>query len=123
MLNGWIWPGMIDKSSSCCFCILQLKNVDFEGLFGNIGAVIDLSQRLLETLQDTDSIGERSHLPPLPPLPPLPLLSFSKGAGWRQEPIRCLLPGGCTLHFIHTSPVNILFTLSHLIGSKTLTAT
>uniref|UniRef100_A0AAQ4R1S5 Dynamin-binding protein n=1 Tax=Gasterosteus aculeatus aculeatus TaxID=481459 RepID=A0AAQ4R1S5_GASAC len=35
----------------------QVKNVDFDGLFGNLGSVIDLSQRLLETLQDTDSIG------------------------------------------------------------------
>ncbi|XP_068439443.1 dynamin-binding protein isoform X2 [Clinocottus analis] len=35
----------------------QVKNVDFDGLFGNISSVIDLSQRLLETLQDTDSIG------------------------------------------------------------------
>ncbi|XP_028989641.1 dynamin-binding protein isoform X2 [Betta splendens] len=36
----------------------QMKNVDFDGLFGNISSVIDLSQRLLETLQDTDSIGK-----------------------------------------------------------------
>ncbi|KAL6094986.1 dnmbp [Pungitius sinensis] len=35
----------------------QVKNVDFDGLFGNLSSVIDLSQRLLETLQDTDSIG------------------------------------------------------------------
>ncbi|KAM8836530.1 dynamin-binding protein isoform 1-T2 [Spinachia spinachia] len=35
----------------------QVKNVDFDGLFGNLGSVIDLSQRLFETLQDTDSIG------------------------------------------------------------------
>ncbi|XP_032357927.1 dynamin-binding protein isoform X1 [Etheostoma spectabile] len=35
----------------------QVKNVDFDGLFGNISSVIDLSQRLFETLQDTDSIG------------------------------------------------------------------
>ncbi|XP_035853275.1 dynamin-binding protein isoform X2 [Sander lucioperca] len=35
----------------------QVKNVDFDGLFGNISSVIDLSQRLYETLQDTDSIG------------------------------------------------------------------
>ncbi|KAL7372485.1 hypothetical protein ABVT39_017271 [Epinephelus coioides] len=35
----------------------QVKNVDFEGLFGNISSVIDLSQRLFETLQDSDSIG------------------------------------------------------------------
>ncbi|XP_012710591.2 dynamin-binding protein isoform X3 [Fundulus heteroclitus] len=31
--------------------------VDFEGLFGNISSVIDLSERLLAGLQDTDSIG------------------------------------------------------------------
>ncbi|CAN9509258.1 unnamed protein product [Ophioblennius macclurei] len=36
----------------------QVKNVDFDGLFGNIGSVIDLSQRLFETLQETDSIGK-----------------------------------------------------------------
>ncbi|XP_067343888.1 dynamin-binding protein isoform X4 [Channa argus] len=36
----------------------QVKNVDYEGLFGNIASVIDLSQRLLETLQETDSIGK-----------------------------------------------------------------
>uniref|UniRef100_A0A671X500 Dynamin-binding protein n=1 Tax=Sparus aurata TaxID=8175 RepID=A0A671X500_SPAAU len=36
----------------------QVKNVDFDGLFGNISSVIDLSQRLLETLLDTDSIGK-----------------------------------------------------------------
>uniref|UniRef100_A0A8P4K605 Dynamin-binding protein n=1 Tax=Dicentrarchus labrax TaxID=13489 RepID=A0A8P4K605_DICLA len=36
----------------------QVNNVDFDGLFGNISSVIDLSQRLLETLQDTDSIGK-----------------------------------------------------------------
>ncbi|CAL1600332.1 unnamed protein product [Knipowitschia caucasica] len=36
----------------------QVKNVDFEGLFGNISSVIDLSQRLFETLQDSeDSVG------------------------------------------------------------------
>ncbi|XP_056285102.1 dynamin-binding protein isoform X2 [Pseudoliparis swirei] len=35
----------------------QVKNVDFDGLFGNIGSVIDLSTRLFETLQDADSIG------------------------------------------------------------------
>ncbi|XP_040922752.1 dynamin-binding protein isoform X4 [Toxotes jaculatrix] len=35
----------------------QVKNVDFEGLFGNISSVMDLSQRLLESLQETDSIG------------------------------------------------------------------
>ncbi|XP_027145113.1 dynamin-binding protein isoform X3 [Larimichthys crocea] len=36
----------------------QVKNVDFDGLFGNISSVIDLSQRLLDTLHDTDSIGK-----------------------------------------------------------------
>ncbi|KAM9715461.1 dynamin-binding protein isoform 2-T2 [Menidia menidia] len=36
----------------------QLKNVDFDGLFGNIDSVIDLSQRLLEALQETDTIGK-----------------------------------------------------------------
>ncbi|XP_044033608.1 dynamin-binding protein isoform X2 [Siniperca chuatsi] len=36
----------------------KVKNVDFDGLFGNINSVIDLSQRLLDTLQDTDSIGK-----------------------------------------------------------------
>uniref|UniRef100_H3DNH5 Dynamin-binding protein n=1 Tax=Tetraodon nigroviridis TaxID=99883 RepID=H3DNH5_TETNG len=36
----------------------QLKNVDFDGLFGNIGSVIDLSQRLLDALQETDFIGK-----------------------------------------------------------------
>nr|XP_043869373.1 dynamin-binding protein isoform X3 [Solea senegalensis] len=35
----------------------QVKNVDFEGLFGNIGSVIDLSLRLSDALHDTDSIG------------------------------------------------------------------
>lgn len=37
---------------------LQLKNVDFDGLFGNISTVINMSQRLFDTLQDTDSIGK-----------------------------------------------------------------
>lgn len=37
--------------------LLQVKNVDFDGLFGNISSVIDLSQRLLEALQETDYIG------------------------------------------------------------------
>nr|XP_015818601.2 dynamin-binding protein isoform X1 [Nothobranchius furzeri] len=32
-------------------------NVDFEGLFGNIISVIDLSQQLYNTLEKTDSIG------------------------------------------------------------------
>ncbi|XP_076007988.1 dynamin-binding protein isoform X1 [Genypterus blacodes] len=36
----------------------RVQNVDFEGLFGNISSVIDLSQRLFQTLQDMDSIGE-----------------------------------------------------------------
>ncbi|XP_067100753.1 dynamin-binding protein isoform X2 [Osmerus mordax] len=36
----------------------QVQNVDFEGLFGNINSVIDLSRRLLKNLQDTDSIGK-----------------------------------------------------------------
>uniref|UniRef100_A0A3Q4BGM0 Dynamin-binding protein n=1 Tax=Mola mola TaxID=94237 RepID=A0A3Q4BGM0_MOLML len=36
----------------------QLKNVDFDGLFGNISTVINMSQRLFDTLQDTDSIGK-----------------------------------------------------------------
>ncbi|XP_029933395.1 dynamin-binding protein isoform X3 [Myripristis murdjan] len=36
----------------------QVQNVDFDGLFGNISSVIDLSQRLFKTLQDTDSIGK-----------------------------------------------------------------
>lgn len=33
--------------------------MDFDGLFGNIGSVIDLSERLFETLQDSDSIGNK----------------------------------------------------------------
>lgn len=36
----------------------QVKNVDFDGLFGNLNSVIDLSQRLFETLEETDSIGK-----------------------------------------------------------------
>lgn len=36
----------------------QVQNVDFDGLFGNINSVIDLSRRLFNTLQDTDSIGK-----------------------------------------------------------------
>ncbi|XP_041829614.1 dynamin-binding protein isoform X2 [Melanotaenia boesemani] len=36
----------------------QVKNVDFDSLFGNISSVIDLSQRLFEALQETDSIGK-----------------------------------------------------------------
>ncbi|KAM9425146.1 LOW QUALITY PROTEIN: dynamin-binding protein [Pholidichthys leucotaenia] len=35
----------------------QVKSVDFDGLFGNISSVIDLSQRLFDSLQETDSIG------------------------------------------------------------------
>ncbi|XP_060884910.1 dynamin-binding protein isoform X2 [Labrus mixtus] len=35
----------------------KVKNVDFDGLFGNISSVIDLSQRLCDSLHDTDSIG------------------------------------------------------------------
>nr|XP_015203101.1 PREDICTED: dynamin-binding protein isoform X4 [Lepisosteus oculatus] len=35
----------------------QVQNVDFDGLFGNINAVIDLSKRLNKSLQETDSIG------------------------------------------------------------------
>uniref|UniRef100_A0A674MQP7 Dynamin-binding protein n=1 Tax=Takifugu rubripes TaxID=31033 RepID=A0A674MQP7_TAKRU len=34
------------------------QNVDFEGLFGNISSVIDLSQRLFDALQETDYIGK-----------------------------------------------------------------
>uniref|UniRef100_A0A673X7C7 Dynamin-binding protein n=1 Tax=Salmo trutta TaxID=8032 RepID=A0A673X7C7_SALTR len=36
----------------------QVQNIDFDGLFGNINSVIDLSRRLFKTLQDTDSIGK-----------------------------------------------------------------
>ncbi|KAL0984603.1 hypothetical protein UPYG_G00143860 [Umbra pygmaea] len=36
----------------------QVKNIDFDGLFGNISCVIDLSYRLFKSLQDTDSIGK-----------------------------------------------------------------
>ncbi|KAM9817095.1 dynamin-binding protein [Neosynchiropus ocellatus] len=36
----------------------QVKNVDFEGLFGNLGSVIDLSQRLFDSLQDSDCTGK-----------------------------------------------------------------
>ncbi|KAJ3608407.1 hypothetical protein NHX12_025454 [Muraenolepis orangiensis] len=35
----------------------QVQNVDYDGLFGNIDSVIDLSERLFQELQDTDSIG------------------------------------------------------------------
>ncbi|KAG7325060.1 hypothetical protein KOW79_011376 [Hemibagrus wyckioides] len=38
--------------------IKQVQNIDFDGLFGNIDSVIDLSTRLEEALQDTDSIGK-----------------------------------------------------------------
>lgn len=115
-------------SVSLCLVLLQLKNVDFEGLFGNIGAVIGLSQRLLETLQDTDSIGEKPPLPYSPSLPP-PLLSFSKDAKVEEranQPSTCLpacLPAGCTLHFTLSSPVNILVSYSHVMDSKTFTMT
>ncbi|KAG7282340.1 hypothetical protein CRUP_002728 [Coryphaenoides rupestris] len=37
---------------------LRVQNVDYDGLFGNIGSVIDLSERLFQELQDTDSIGK-----------------------------------------------------------------
>lgn len=36
----------------------QVQNIDFDGLFGNISSVIDLSRRLYKTLQDTDSTGQ-----------------------------------------------------------------
>ncbi|XP_077594969.1 dynamin-binding protein isoform X5 [Stigmatopora nigra] len=36
----------------------QVKNVDFDGLFGNINSVINLSERLFESLEETDSIGK-----------------------------------------------------------------
>ncbi|XP_056324844.1 dynamin-binding protein isoform X2 [Danio aesculapii] len=36
----------------------QVQGIDFDGLFGNINSVIDLSRRLNKTLQDTDSIGQ-----------------------------------------------------------------
>lgn len=36
----------------------QVQGIDFDGLFGNISSVIDLSRRLNKTLQDTDSIGQ-----------------------------------------------------------------
>ncbi|XP_065118971.1 dynamin-binding protein isoform X1 [Paramisgurnus dabryanus] len=35
----------------------QVQSIDFDGLFGNINSVIDLSRRLYKSLQDTDSIG------------------------------------------------------------------
>ncbi|MGH0127377.1 UNVERIFIED_CONTAM: hypothetical protein FKN15_077529 [Acipenser sinensis] len=35
----------------------QVQNIDFDGLFGNVQMVIDLSTRLLTGLQDTESIG------------------------------------------------------------------
>ncbi|XP_026132314.1 dynamin-binding protein isoform X2 [Carassius auratus] len=37
---------------------IQVQSIDFDGLFGNINSVIDLSRRLYKTLQDTDSIGQ-----------------------------------------------------------------
>ncbi|XP_016385954.1 dynamin-binding protein isoform X4 [Sinocyclocheilus rhinocerous] len=36
----------------------QVQSIDFDGLFGNINSVIELSRRLYKTLQDTDSIGQ-----------------------------------------------------------------
>ncbi|XP_066520490.1 dynamin-binding protein isoform X2 [Hoplias malabaricus] len=36
----------------------HVQNIDFDGLFGNIESVIDLSDRLNETLQETDYIGK-----------------------------------------------------------------
>ncbi|TRY58021.1 hypothetical protein DNTS_034776 [Danionella cerebrum] len=36
----------------------QVQGIDFEGLFGNISSVIDLSCRLYKTLDETDTIGE-----------------------------------------------------------------
>ncbi|KAM9462330.1 dynamin-binding protein isoform 3-T3 [Clarias gariepinus] len=36
----------------------QVQNIDFDGLFGNIDSVIDLSTRLENDLQNTDSIGK-----------------------------------------------------------------
>ncbi|XP_072522793.1 dynamin-binding protein isoform X2 [Salminus brasiliensis] len=36
----------------------QVQNVDFDGLFGNIDSVIELSTRLNEALHDNDSIGQ-----------------------------------------------------------------
>ncbi|XP_060714013.1 dynamin-binding protein isoform X1 [Tachysurus vachellii] len=36
----------------------KVQNVDFDGLFGNIEAVTDLSTRLEKALRDTDSIGK-----------------------------------------------------------------
>ncbi|XP_076855426.1 dynamin-binding protein isoform X3 [Brachyhypopomus gauderio] len=35
----------------------QVQNIDYDGLFGNIESVTELSSRLYEALQDTDSIG------------------------------------------------------------------
>ncbi|XP_077056698.1 dynamin-binding protein isoform X4 [Siphateles boraxobius] len=36
----------------------QVQSIDFDGLFGNINSVIDLSCRLYKNLQDTDSTGQ-----------------------------------------------------------------
>ncbi|KAK1794003.1 hypothetical protein P4O66_010913 [Electrophorus voltai] len=36
----------------------QVQNIDFDGLFGNIESVTELSSRLYEALQDADSIGK-----------------------------------------------------------------
>jgi len=48
---------------------LKVQNVDYDGLFGNIGSVIDLSERLFQELQDTDSIGEETFPPAEIPSP------------------------------------------------------
>lgn len=69
---------------------LQVKNVDFDGLFGNISSVIDLSQRLLETLLDTDSIGKRPVFKRCTSYYPI-----------RQPPSACY-----TLYSIHVSTIN-----------------
>lgn len=42
------------------YCFYLKVDVDFEGLFGNISSVIDLSLRLYNDLQETDSIGKKS---------------------------------------------------------------
>ncbi|XP_039521016.1 dynamin-binding protein isoform X3 [Pimephales promelas] len=36
----------------------RVQSIDFDGLFGNINSVIDLSRRLYKSLQDTDSTGQ-----------------------------------------------------------------
>lgn len=40
--------------------ILQMQNIDFEGLFGNIHMVISFSKQLLSTLEASDAIGMNS---------------------------------------------------------------